>query len=70
MEAQKTLDYRTFFKSVDVSQVLYVHNKSMDDFNTRTADEVFEFARAFNPLSKKGEQDVDFYNNLYRRNEI
>jgi hypothetical protein len=41
----------------------------MDDFNTRTADEVFDFARAFNPLSKK-EQDPDFHNNLYRRNEI
>ena len=69
MEAQKTLDYRTFFKSVDVSQVLYVHNKSLDDFNTKTADEVFDFARAYNPLSKR-EQDPDFYNNLYRRNEI
>jgi len=69
MEAQKTLDYRTFFKSVDVSQVLYVHNKSLDDFNTKTAEEVFDFARPYNPLSKR-EQDQDFYNNLYRRNEI
>jgi TATA-binding protein-associated factor Taf7 len=69
MEAQKTLDYRTFFKSVDVSQMLYVHNKWMDDFKTRTADEVIEWARSFNPLAKK-ELDPDFYNNLYRRTEL
>jgi len=69
MEAQKTLDYRTFFKSVDVSQLLYVHNKSMDDFNTRSAEEVLEFARGFNPMAKK-EQDPEFYNNIYRRTEM
>jgi len=63
------LDYRTFFKSVDVSQLLYVHNKSIDDFNTRTAEEVFDFARAFNPMTKK-EQDPEFYNNIYRRTEM
>jgi hypothetical protein len=41
----------------------------MDDFGTRTADEVYEFARAFNPLAKK-EQDPEFYNNIYRRTEM
>jgi TATA-binding protein-associated factor Taf7 len=30
IEAQKTLDYRTFFKSCDVSQMLYVHNRVLD----------------------------------------
>jgi TATA-binding protein-associated factor Taf7 len=69
MEAQKTLDYRTFFKSTDVSQLLYVHNKWMDNFGTRTAEEVLDFARAFNPLAKK-EHDPEFYNNLYRRTEL
>jgi hypothetical protein len=41
----------------------------MDDFNTRSADEVFDFARGFNPMTKK-EQDPDFYNNIYRRTEM
>jgi len=49
--------------------MLYIHNKSMDDFGTRTADEVYEFARAFNPFAKK-EQDPEFYNNIYRRTEM
>jgi hypothetical protein len=49
--------------------MLYIHNKSMDDFASRTAEEVLEFARAFNPLTKK-EQDQDFFNNIYRRTEL
>ena len=41
----------------------------MDDFGTRTAEEVLNFARAFNPLAKK-EHDPEFYNNIYRRTEL
>jgi TATA-binding protein-associated factor Taf7 len=26
VEAQKTLDYKTFFKSCDAAQMLYIHN--------------------------------------------
>jgi len=47
LEAQKTLDFRTFFKSNDVSQMLYIHNKFMDGFHEKSADEVFSFARSF-----------------------
>ena len=32
IEAQKTLDFRTFFKATDVSQMLYIHNRSLDTF--------------------------------------
>ena len=35
VEAQKTLDFRTFFKSTDVSQMLYIHNRSIEDFDTK-----------------------------------
>ena len=69
LEAQKTLDYRTFFKSADVSQILYVHNKSLDEFQTRTVDEVYALARAFNPMASK-ESDPEFFANLYRRTEL
>lgn len=49
IEAQKTLDFRTFYKSVDVAQMLYVHNKIMDNFSQRMASEVLDFAENFNP---------------------
>jgi len=58
IEAQKTLDYRTFFKSCDVSQMLYVHNRVLDSFSTRTVDEVNEFAEGFRPLEK---DDPEFF---------
>lgn len=69
MEAQKTLDFRTFFKSTDVSQMLYIHNRSMDDFHTRSVDEVFEFAKAFKNVGPEA-GDADFFHNVYRRSEI
>jgi TATA-binding protein-associated factor Taf7 len=36
IEGQKTLDFRTFYKSVDVSQMLYVHNKVIDDIDKKS----------------------------------
>jgi hypothetical protein len=48
--------------------MLYIHNKFMDNFGEKTADEVFSFARGFQPVNKK--DDPDFFNNLYRRGEI
>ncbi len=50
--------------------MLYIHNKSLDDFSKRTAEDVFEFARAFNNLGGKEGGDADFMNNMYRRGEI
>jgi TATA-binding protein-associated factor Taf7 len=52
IEAQKTLDFRTFFKSCDVSQMLYIHNRVLDSFNTRTVEEVVKFAEGFRPFEK------------------
>mmetsp|Transcript_27092 Transcript_27092/g.19530 ORF Transcript_27092/g.19530 Transcript_27092/m.19530 type:complete len:82 (+) Transcript_27092:82-327(+) len=34
IEAQKTLDYNTFYKSADAAQMLYVHNVCIDDVST------------------------------------
>jgi len=33
IEAGKTLDHVTYYKSVDVAQMLYVHNKCLTDFS-------------------------------------
>jgi hypothetical protein len=49
-----------------VSQLLYIHNRIMDSFNTRDAGEVLEWARAYSPV----DDDPDFLQNLYRRGEI
>lgn len=65
IEAQKTLDYRTFFKAADVSQVLYIHNRVLDAFKSRTAQEVFDFAEAFKP-----QEDPDFLATLYKRSQV
>jgi hypothetical protein len=48
--------------------MLYIHNKFMDGFEEKTADEIFTFARGFQPLMKR--DDPDFFNNLYRKGEI
>lgn len=68
IEAQKTLDFRTFFKSTDVAQLLYIHNRVLDSFSTRTADEVIDFAEGFKPFA--GQDDPEFLQQLYRRGEI
>jgi len=65
IEAQKTLDYRTFFKATDVSQVLYIHNRVMEGFKERTAQEVIDFAEAF-----KAKEDPDFLASLYKRSQL
>lgn len=67
-EAQKTLDFRTFFKSADVSQMLYVHNRHLDSFSTRLADEILAFADAFKPFFQQ--DDPEFFTNLFKRGEI
>ena len=36
VEAMKTLDYNTFYKSVDAAQLLYVHNKCIDDIEEKS----------------------------------
>lgn len=66
IEAQKTLDFRTFFKSADVAQMLYIHNKSLEGFSSLAADQVIAFATAFNPFT----DDPEFLAGLYRRGEI
>jgi TATA-binding protein-associated factor Taf7 len=33
VEAMKTLDYNTFYKSVDAAQMLYVHNKCIEEID-------------------------------------
>ena len=64
IEAQKTLDFRTFYKSVDVAQMLYIHNKSID-IQDKTPQQLKEFAREFNPVK----DDPEFLQNLYRKGE-
>ena len=65
IEAQKTLDFRTFYKSVDVSQLLYIHNKSIEDIQNKTPEEISEFAKKFNPIT----DDPDFLQLLFKRGE-
>lgn len=36
IEAQKTLDYSTFYKSCDASQIMYVHNTFIENIINRT----------------------------------
>jgi len=60
VEAQKTLDYNTFYKSCDASQIMYVHNHFIDNINERTQEEVRRFVAEFCPLD-----DDDFKRDLY-----
>ena len=50
IEAQKTLDYTTFYKSCDASQMMYVHNVSLENLSQRTSEEIAKFVDSFNPL--------------------
>jgi len=36
----KTLDYQNFFKSQDASQILYVHDKKLENFKTYSKEEM------------------------------
>jgi len=53
----KTLDYNTFYKSVDAAQMLYVHNETIK--NADNLEHCKKVAREFNCL-----KDEDFYMNL------
>lgn len=44
IEAQKTLDYKTFYKSCDAAQMMYVHNTCLEQVSQRTDQEVMHFA--------------------------
>jgi len=39
IEAQKTLDYKTFFKSCDAAQMLYIHNYFIDLENLEKSEQ-------------------------------
>ena len=45
IEGQKTLDFKTFYKSVDVSQILYVHPKFLDDITQKQPRDLIEFGK-------------------------
>lgn len=47
--------------------MLYVHNRVLDSFTTRTVEEVIQFAEGFRPFEK---DDPEFLQSLYRRGEI
>jgi len=49
VEAQKTLDFKTFYKSLDVAQMLYVHNEKIEDTSQFSVEQLKEFGRNFNP---------------------
>lgn len=66
IEGQKTLDYRTFYKSVDVAQILFVHNKTLENASAKTSEQLIAFAKAYNPVL----EDQDFLKNLFQRQEI
>ena len=38
IEAQKTLDHNTFYKSCDASQMMYVHNTCIEGYAEKTQD--------------------------------
>ncbi len=60
VEAQKTLDYNTFYKSCDASQMLYVHNTFIENPLTKTQEEIRLFVADFCPLD-----DEEFKRDLY-----
>jgi TATA-binding protein-associated factor Taf7 len=66
IEAQKTLDFNTFYKSCDASQMMYVHNKYLDHAGVRTPSEIMKFCADFNPLT----EDEEFFQGLYQRRKL
>jgi hypothetical protein len=50
---------------VDVAQLLYVHNKTIDDVDQKSPEELMKVAKDFVPVL----EDQDFLTNLYRRSE-
>ena len=65
LEAQKTLDYNTFYKSCDASQMMYVHNTVLENYATRTKAEIDVFVSEFCPLD-----DDEFKKDLYQRRKL
>lgn len=66
IEAQKTLDYNTFYKSCDAAQMLYVHNVYLENIGVRSEQEIRSFVAKFNPLT---DDDV-FFSNLFQRKKL
>ena len=66
IEAQKTLDFSTFYKSCDAAQMMYVHNKSLDHAGYRTPQEIAKFVSEFNPVL----EDEEFHQGLYQRKKL
>ena len=60
IEAMKTLDYNTFYKSCDASQMMYVHNQFFENHAQRSVEELQKFVADFNPLD-----DEEFKKDLY-----
>ena len=44
IEAQKTLDYNTFYKSCDAAQMLYIHNYCVEQVDKKSEDQIVEQA--------------------------
>ena len=66
IEAQKTLDFNTFYKSCDAAQMMYVHNVSLDEVSSKSSEEIKRFVDEFNPLR----DDEEFFQNLYQRKRL
>lgn len=60
IEAQKTLDHNTFYKSCDASQMMYVHNTCIDNYAEKTQEQITRFVHDFCPLD-----DDEFKRDLY-----
>ena len=46
--------------------MLYVHNRWLDNIETRSEVELVKFATDFNPLT----EDEEFFNNLFQRKKL
>ena len=62
VEAMKTLDQKTFFKSCDAAQMMYVHEVFLEEVDTRSDQEIKQFAKDFNPID-----DEEFRRDLFQR---
>lgn len=38
IEGQKTLDFRTYYKAVDISQMMYIHPYCIENYDTLTPE--------------------------------
>ena len=50
---------------MDVSQILYIHNKVIEDINSKSPEELIKIAKDYNPVL----EDSDFLSNLYKRGD-